>query len=226
MSSRDRLFVWLGGILFVGSLACCAYWYMLRWAVPREVDWAASGVDTIVFSVFALHHSLFARTRVKTWLAGLVPDRLVRSVYVWSASLLLVAVCVLWQPVGGVVYRHTGWIGVGHGFVQLLGVWLIAQSVRTIDALELAGIRSQSDAAGLQVTGPYRLVRHPLYLGWILVVFGAAFMTGDRLAFAVITTLYLLLAVPWEERALRAAFGIDYERYTRHVRWRVIPFIY
>ena len=122
--------------------------------------------------------------------------------------------------------RHTGWIGAGHVVVQLLGVWIIAQSVRAIDALELAGIRSQSDAAGLQVAGPYRLVRHPLYLGWILVVFGAALMTGDRLAFAAITTLYLVLAIPWEERSLRAAFGSDYERYMRHVRWRMIPFIY
>ena len=102
----------------------------------------------------------------------------------------------------------------------------MAQSVRAIDALELAGIRSQSEAAGLQIAGPYRLVRHPLYLGWTLVVFGAAAMTGDRLGFAAITTLYLMLAIPWEERSLRAAFGSDYDRYIRHVRWRMIPFIY
>jgi protein-S-isoprenylcysteine O-methyltransferase Ste14 len=100
------------------------------------------------------------------------------------------------------------------------------QSVRAIDALELAGIRSQSEAAGLQVVGPYRLVRHPLYLGWILVVFGAALMTGDRLTFAAITTLYLVMAIPWEERSLRTAFGSDYDRYMRLVRWRMIPFIY
>ncbi len=69
-------------------------------------------------------------------------------------------------------------------------------------------------------------MRHPLYLGWTLVVFGAAAMTGDRLGFAAITTLYLMLAIPWEERSLRAAFGSDYERYIRQVRWRMIPFIY
>ena len=212
--------------MFVGSLVMCAYSYIVLWAVPHDIEWAAFGFDTIVFSVFALHHSLFARTRAKDWLSRHVPDRLLRSIYVWIASLLLVAVCVLWKPIGGGVYHHTGVTAVGHGFVQVLGVWIVAQSVRTIDPLELAGIRSQSDAAGLQVAGPYRLVRHPLYLGWILVVFGAAFMTGDRFAFAVITTLYLLLAVPWEERSLRAAFGSDYERYMRHVRWRMIPFIY
>ena len=226
MPKSERAFVWAGGILFVGSLAVCAYTYLIRWAVAHDVDWTASGFNAVIFTVFALHHSLFARTRTKDALSRLVPDRLLRSVYVWMASLLLVAVCVLWKPVGGVVYHHTGWIAVVHGIVQALGVWIVAQSVRAIDPLELAGIRSQSDAAGLQVTGPYRLVRHPLYLGWILMVFGAALVTGDRLAFAVITTLYLALAIPWEERSLRVTFGSDYERYMRHVRWRMIPFIY
>ena len=231
MTFRDRLFVWAGGGMFVASLAFCAYSYMFRWAVPHAVDRDASGFDAIVFSVFALHHSLFARTGAKDWLSRHVPDRLLRSIYVWIASLLLVAVCVLWKPIGGVVYHHTGVIAVGHGFVQVLGVWLVAQSVRSIDPLELAGIRSQSDATalpvgGLQVAGPYRLVRHPLYLGWILMVFGAALMTGDRLVFAAITTLYLVLAIPWEERSLRTAFGNDYERYMQRVRWRMIPFIY
>ena len=226
MTFRDRLFVWTGGGVFVSSLALCAYSYLVRWAEPHEVDWAASGFNAAVFTIFALHHSLFARTWAKDGLARLVPDRLLRSVYVWIASLLFVAVCVWWKPIGGVGYRHTGWIAAGHAVVQVVGVWIIARSVRAIDALELAGIRSQSDAPGLQVGGPYRLVRHPLYLGWILVVFGAALMTGDRLAFAAITTVYLALAIPWEERLLRATFGNDYERYTRQVRWRMIPFIY
>ena len=76
------------------------------------------------------------------------------------------------------------------------------------------------------MTGPYRWVRHPLYLGWLLMVFGAAHMTGDRLAFAAITTAYLVVAIPWEERSLRQSFGEAYARYMRDVRWRMIPFIY
>jgi len=69
-------------------------------------------------------------------------------------------------------------------------------------------------------------VRHPLYMGWVLVVFGAAHMTGDRLIFAAISVWYLAVAVPWEERSLVRSFGDDYRRYTRQVRWRMIPFIY
>jgi protein-S-isoprenylcysteine O-methyltransferase Ste14 len=110
--------------------------------------------------------------------------------------------------------------------VQLAGVLLIVRSVRAIDPLELAGIRHGVPVGGLQIGGPYRIVRHPLYLGWVLIVFGAAHLTGDRLAFAGVTTVYLLVAIPWEERALERAFGDAYRQYTQAVRWRMIPFLY
>ena len=108
----------------------------------------------------------------------------------------------------------------------MAGLWLIARSVGVIDPLELAGIRASTRPAGLQVRGPYRLVRHPLYLGWALMVFGAATMTADRLVFAVMTTIYLVVAIPWEERSLDRAFGDEYHRYKARVRWRLIPYIY
>ena len=222
----ERVFVWLGGVAFVSSLGFCAYAYSIRWTVPHPWDASALGFDLALLSVFAMHHSLFARTAVKDWLSRLVPERLLRSVYVWIASLLLVTVCAAWKPIGGEVYRHAEWLSVPHALVQLAGIWLIARSVRTIDALDLAGIRRQSASQGLQIAGPYRLVRHPLYLGWLLAVFGAALMTADRLAFAAITTAYLVIAVPWEERSLRAAFGTEYERYTRLVRWRMVPYVF
>jgi len=222
----ERVFVWLGGIVFVGSLGFCAYSYTVRWSVPHRGDTSALALDVVLFSVFAMHHSVFARTRVQDWLSRLVPERLLRSVYVWIASLLFVTVCAAWMSIGGEVYRHGGWLAVPHALVQLVGIWLIGQSVRTIDALDLAGIRRQSASEGLQIIGPYRLVRHPLYLGWLLAVFGPAVMTADRLAFAAITTAYLVIAIPWEERSLRAAFGSEYERYTHLVRWRLVPFVF
>jgi protein-S-isoprenylcysteine O-methyltransferase Ste14 len=149
-------------------------------------------------------------------------------VYVWLASVLLIIVLMAWQPIGGEVYRVTGglrWVLLG---VQLVGVWFIAKSVGAIDGLELAGIRQVSDERTntLQVGGPYRVVRHPLYFGWVLIVFGALHMTGDRLAFAVITTAYLVLAMPWEERSLQRAFGEEYARYKQQVKWRIVPFLY
>jgi protein-S-isoprenylcysteine O-methyltransferase Ste14 len=179
-----------------------------------------------LFSLFALHHSLLARGAAKALLSRVIPDRLNRSTYVWVASLLLVLVCVAWKPIGGGLYRASFPLSLALLFIQLTGVWLIAQAVRVIDPLELAGIHAPSASGGLQTGGPYALVRHPLYLGWILVVFGTPHMTGDRLLFATISSLYLLVAVRWEERSLEQAFGEAYGRYKQQVTWRILPYLY
>jgi methanethiol S-methyltransferase len=230
MTKSERLFVWAGGAMFVLSLAACAYAYGVAWASAaasvRFGTAATLAIDVLLFTVFALHHSLFARDAVKDRLARAVPSRLIRSVYVWVASTFLLGVVLLWQPVGGDLYAVTGWPRAGHVMLQLAGVWLIARSVSQIDPLELAGIRPASRRDTLQIAGPYRLVRHPLYLGWILIVFGASHMTGDRFAFAAISTAYLVVAIPWEERSLLRAFGDAYAEYQRAVRWRVLPFVY
>ena len=222
-----RVFVWLGGALFAASLGLCAWTYGV--VLGREyppAGWPALAADTALVTVFAFHHSLFARERVKAWLARGVAAGLLRSVYVWIASLLLVLVCLAWRPIGGGIYAVTGVGAVMLAAVQLLGLWITAHGVARIDPLELAGIHPAAQSQGLQVTGPYRWVRHPLYLGWLLMVFGTAHMTRDRLAFAAITSAYLIVAIPWEERSLRRAFGDDYARYMRDVKWRMIPFIY
>jgi protein-S-isoprenylcysteine O-methyltransferase Ste14 len=231
MTKFERLFVWSGGTLFVLSLVACAYKYLFVWASPQTGTgrWSPAGaaaIDAVLFGVFALHHSLFARDAVKRQVARAVPDRLLRSVYVWIASLLLIIVLALWQPVAGGFYAVTGWRALAHGAVQLSGLWLIAQSVAKIDPLELAGIKPVSGSDALQITGPYRWVRHPLYLGWLLAVSGAARITADRLTFAVVTMAYLCVAVPWEERSLRRVFGESYARYQRTVRWRIVPYVY
>ncbi len=244
MTRLERAFVWAGGVMFVTSLAVCGYAYLIVWERPvvhavqpgiADTYLIAGGyvirlreivVDVLLVTVFAAHHSIFARDRVKASLAEVVPARLLRSVYVWIAALLLIVVCLAWRPIGGDLYDATGLGAVAHAAIQLAGVWIIARAVARIDPLELAGIRPPSASGGLQTSGVYRCVRHPLYFGWVLAVFGAAHMTGDRLAFAAITTVYLVVAVPWEERSLMRAFGEDYARYMREVKWRMIPFIY
>jgi protein-S-isoprenylcysteine O-methyltransferase Ste14 len=226
MTRFERVFVWAGGGIFVASLVACVSWYLfvLGRSMPRG-GWPPLAFDAALFSVFALHHSVFARERVKQRLAA-IPPLLRRSVYVWIASLLLLLVFGSWQPIGGDFYEVTGAGAVALAAVQLAGLWIIARSVARLDPLELAGIHASPDVTPLQIGGPYRLVRHPLYLGWIVAVFGTPHMTGDRLAFAAISSIYLLMAVPWEERSLMQSFGDEYARYTRQVRWRVIPFVY
>jgi protein-S-isoprenylcysteine O-methyltransferase Ste14 len=221
-----RAFVWLGGALFVSALLVCVWWYLFVWGLPRRFIGATGLVaDAALVAVFAIHHSIFARDAVKRRLGSIPPD-LLRSVYVYVASLLLITVCVAWRPIGGEVFSaHGVWVAPCIA-VQLGGLWCTARAVARIDPLELAGIRAPGGADALQTTGVYRLVRHPIYFGWVLAVFGTPHMTGDRLAFAVMTTTYLVAAVPLEERSLRRTFGEEYARYTRAVRWRMIPFIY
>jgi methanethiol S-methyltransferase len=222
----ERAFQWTGGAVFVGAIAFCGYSFVIVWSHAAEFNGPAILIDALLFTSFAAHHSVFAREPVKGWLTRLVPERLLRSVYVWIASLLLALVCAAWQPIGGDVYLVNGWRAVLHAAIQIAGVLIIAGAVRTIDALELAGIRPHSARPSLQIVGPYRWVRHPLYLGWLLATFGAAHMTGDRLTFAGISAFYLVIAVPFEERSLIASFGEQYMRYRRKVRWRVVPYVY
>lgn len=226
-----KLIAWCGGGVFVASLILTAWWYFVALGrqEPAAVSGAALSWNAALVTAFALHHSLFARDAIKRRLA-VVPDRLLRSFYVWIASTLLIAVVLLWQPVGGELYRIEGvaaWLFVA---VQLAGLSVMVKAVAGLDPLELAGIRQASGsvkpAAPLLDTGVYGLVRHPLYLGWLVLFFAVPHLTGDRLAFAALTSLYLLAAVPLEERSLRKSFGDEYVRYAEKVRWRIVPFIY
>lgn len=221
-----RAFVWLGGALFVAALLTCAAWYLFVLGVNAPTpNSGAFFFDLALFSLFALHHSVFARDRVKRLFGSLSPQT-IRSLYVYVSSALLIAVCTLWRPIGGELYRAGGALAWPFIAIQLFGVWCIARAAGRLDPLELAGIRPEPSTQQLERGGVYGWVRHPIYLGWVASVFGTPHMTGDRLAFAAISTLYLVAAVPFEERALRRTFGADYARYAQTVRWRIVPFIY
>jgi methanethiol S-methyltransferase len=223
---------WAGSVAFAGSLAYLVYFYAI---VLRSPDGdpgralAHAAIDTALFSAFAAHHSLLARTGAKAWLARLVPSAAERTIYVWTASGLLLAVCLLWRPVPGSLYDVPGVWRLPFYSLQLLGAVLTIRSAGVIDPLELAGIRKATARPSrdvLKVVGPFRVVRHPIYLGWMLIVFGAPTMTLNRLLFATISSAYLVLAIPWEEKSLIAAHGEAYRAYQRQVRWRVLPRIW
>src|SRR4029077_11091267 len=142
MTRFARLFVWLGGAVFVGSLIVCLWWVVAVLGRPAPPAGAEAWIwNVLLFSAFAAHHSMFARDNVKRWLADVVPAELVRSVYVWTASLLLILVCLLWRPIGGELFDVHGGGAVALAVVQLAGIAVIARAVATIDPLDLAGIR-------------------------------------------------------------------------------------
>lgn len=230
-AARAPWLVWLGGAAFVASLGLFVYCYFVEFGRT-----AASGrvlqpvlLNTLLFSAFAMHHSVLARASVKRRLVTVVPARLERSVYVWASSALLALVCLGWQPVDGLVYARAGWWSLPHWLAIVAGGLLTWRAAAVLDPLELAGIRQAAGddrAAAFRVVGPYRWMRHPIYLGWMLIVFGVPEMTGTRLTFAIVSSAYLVIAIPFEERSLTAAFGETYRAYQRRVRWRVLPGIW
>jgi hypothetical protein len=134
----------LGGLLFfVESLLYFVYRYVV--AFGREtvgpVSQPAIAADVVLFSFFALHHSLFARAVFRKSITRLV-GALERSVYVWIASALFIAVCALWRPVAGVAWRVNqpllAWFIVA---TQIIGIWLALRSAFLIDIRELSGLR-------------------------------------------------------------------------------------
>lgn len=235
-ATTASLIAWAGALAFAASLGYFLHAYLVRFGTRVESTnvLAPVLVNGALFSAFALHHSLFARAGPKALMHRLVPPALERSVYTWIASLLFAAVCALWMPVPGTLYTLTGpWAVAGYA-VQLAGLVLTLRGAAAVDVLDLAGVRPVLDAAGgsrrrhvpLETSGLYGFVRHPLYFAWVLLVWGAPDMTATRACFAAISTLYLALAIPLEERSLVEVFGRDYDEYRRRVRWRMLPGIY
>lgn len=231
-SAAARAIAWLGGALFVGALLTGVWWFGWRLGSPGPAGRTlapAVAWNVLLFSLFALHHSLLARPAARAWIMGLVPAGLERSAYVWVASLLFLAVGLGWRRVPGVVYAVEGPARWAFGLVQLAGVSLTLAGARVLDGLDLAGIRQVTRPprpAAIRVVWPFTLVRHPIYLGWVLMVGAATPMTVDRAVFAAVSTLYLVIAIPWEERSLSAAAGPAYSAYCRRVRWRLVPGLY
>lgn len=230
-SSGIQACAWLGGAMFVAALACYA-WFFYTLGTPAPAGTrvgAAMAWNVALFTLFAAHHSLMARSGAKAWITRALPPALERSAYVWVASVLLIAVCALWQRLPGQVYvlsPPAAWLGWA---VQGLGVVFTVAGGRVLDALDLAGIRqtlTPRASAPIRVVWPFTLVRHPIYLGWALIVFGTPTMTSDRLLWAVVSTGYLVIAIPWEERSLSAAAGPAYSAYQKQVRWRLVPGVY
>jgi protein-S-isoprenylcysteine O-methyltransferase Ste14 len=248
-----RAFAWTGASLFLLSLGYFVHAYAVTFAHPAIGGGAARAVtwNVALFTLFAIHHSVFARAGVREWVTRIVPPPLERSVYVWIASLLFIAVVALWRPVPGVAWHAEGAALWALRALQICGVWLTLRGAAVLDVFELAGIRNpegfrlrgaklpgarpRTDGVGgglqasdteFKTSGPYGWVRHPIYAGWFLIVFAASPMTMTRLVFAVVSGAYLIVAIPLEERSMRALTPGAYDRYMARVRWRLLPGVY
>jgi protein-S-isoprenylcysteine O-methyltransferase Ste14 len=227
---------WTGAAAFALSLLWFVYRYLVVFGRPAPPSSIFPPIATnfLLFSIFALHHSVLARSRPKAMVRRIFAPELERSLYTWVASLLFIGVCAWWQPVPGVLYELSGPFRILAFTLQALGMVFTIRASRALDVLDLAGVRAvqrSDDPRGVQSTtlntkGLYGFVRHPLYFSWALFVFATPSMTATRATFAIISTAYLMLAIPLEERGLIDAFGDDYRHYQQRVRSRMIPGLY
>ena len=234
--AAERVVAWGGAAAFAASLLYFLFSYDSTFT--RDLDGALStgdvAWDVALFSVFALHHSVFARLGIRASLQRTL-GVLERSVYVWIASALFILVCAFWRPVAGLVWQLYGLPAWLMRFAHVFGVGLSVVSAAAIDVWDLAGVRQVSEPGStkqdpayteFKTTGPYGLVRHPIYLGWFLIVFAVPHMTMTRFVFAVVSAVYVLIAIPLEERSLLTTTAGAYERYTQKVRFRLIPRVF
>lgn len=191
-------------------------------------------IDLALLAAFAVQHSGMARPAFKRWWTRIVPEPAERSTYVLVSSLLMVALFVHWEPIGGVIWQAEGAVRTAVIGVYLFGWALLLYSTFLIDHFDLFGLKQvwrklQSQpyrAPQFYTPSLYKLVRHPLYVGWLTIFWAAPTMTLAHLVFAVMTTAYILIAIQLEERDLVDAFGDTYRDYRRRTPMlvpRILP---
>ena len=193
-------------------------------------------IDLGLLGVFAVQHSGMARPAFKRWWTRIVPQAAERATYVLVTNILMIVLFATWQPIGGVIWDTAGPVRLAVTGLYLLGWLVLFYATCLIDHLDLFGVKqvwrrftNQSYIAPQFYTpGMYRFVRHPLYIGWLMIFWAAPTMTVAHLVFAVMTTAYILVAIQLEERDLVDFHGERYDAYRRSVpmlipRLRVDP---
>lgn len=197
-----------------------------RWPEPAPADsgWPW-GINVGWLVLFALHHSLLARSASKRWLTRWFPEELERSLYVAVSGLLLLGLTLTWQTIPGEpLWRGPIWImGIAVLGMGVITWCLLGQDLRGFLGLSQAWNHPVHDE--LRLVGLYRILRHPLMLGLFMFLWGQPIMTPTLALIAGGLTVYIMLALPWEERDLVCKFGRAYEEYRRRV-WTLIPWIW
>lgn len=206
--------------------------------VPKSIDSGEPGTPLTAFLInsallllFALQHSIMARIKFKKWWTKFVSPAIERSVFVLLASLILALTFWQWRPMPAVVWDVQSQIGQSVLLGLFIFGWLtVLIGTFLINHFELFGLAQVFRYfQGLEPENPtfkvpilYKVVRHPIMLGFIIAFWATPTMTVGHLLFAVLTTLYILVAVQFEEKDLVEVFGEKYSAYRKRV-WMIIP---
>lgn len=235
-------------IFIYGILAYCVFLIAFLYAigfvgniiVPKSIDSGAETtllssilINVIVLSIFALQHSIMARPAFKKWFTTIISPAMERSTYILLSSLSLLLIYWQWQSITTIVWEAENEIVI----LILRGIfflgWLIVLlSTFMINHFELFGLAQifdnlknrQTPNPKFQTNYLYKIVRHPIMLGFIIAFWATPSMTVGHLLFSLVTTIYILIAVKFlEEKDLRKSIGEKYETYQKEVPM-VIPF--
>jgi protein-S-isoprenylcysteine O-methyltransferase Ste14 len=214
-------------ICFVGNIA-----------VPKTIDSGtesplavALAINALVLAAFAIQHSVMARQGFKRAWTKIVPKQLERSTYVLAASLVLALLLWQWRPIPQTVWELHGIAATLVSIMFWVGWVILLTSTFLINHFELFGLkqvwtylrRTEHTEAKFRTPSLYKVVRHPLYLGFVIAFWSAPRMSVGHLIFAAATTGYILLGIYFEERDLINAHGQAYLNYCKNVPM-LLPF--
>ncbi len=201
--------------------------------VPKSIDsepihplWLAALINTGLLGLFAVQHSVMARPAFKRLWTRIIPEPLERATYTLFSSLALIVLFVFWSPMGGVIWHIEHPVGRAVMYAIFAAGWLtVLVTTFLINHFDLFGLRQvwlylrgrAYTHLDFATPGPYRFVRHPLYVGWFLGFWATPTMTAAHFLFALLTAAYILIAIRLEERDLVAHHGETYESYRRQV---------
>jgi protein-S-isoprenylcysteine O-methyltransferase Ste14 len=226
-------------LVFFGTILY-AIGFVTGIVVPKTIDTgvmesasAAIVINILLLSIFAVQHSVMARKPFKRWWTQFVPTAIERSTYVLLSSLALILVFWQWRPIPEIVWEVSdptpaaALLG-----LSLMGWVIVFLSTFLINHFELFGVRQVvlnlmgRDGGETKFRTPllYKMVRHPLYLGFIIAFWATPVMTAGHLLFAMVTTGYILVGIALEERDLVEHFGDEYRRYRERVSM-LVPFL-
>ena len=235
-------------IFIYGILAYCVFLIAFLYAigfvgniiVPKSIDsgtqttlFSSFFINVILLSVFALQHSIMARPAFKKWFTTIISPAMERSTYILLSSLSLLLIYWQWQPITTIVWEAENEIvSIVLKGIFFLGWLIVLISTFMINHFELFGLAQIFDnLKNRQTLNPkfqtnylYKIVRHPIMLGFIIAFWATPSMTLGHLLFTLVTTIYILIAVKYlEEKDLRKFIGEKYETYQKEVTM-VIPF--
>ena len=230
-----------GLVAYVAFAATIVYsiGFVTGLVVPKTIDSGPAGpplqaiiVNLLLMSLFAVQHSVMARPQFKKWWTRIVPAAVERSTFVLFSSLALAFLFWQWQPIPAVVWQVTNpQVATSLLALSLFGWAFVFVSTFLINHFELFGLHQVANnlvgkpmpAMRFKTPFLYNMVRHPIYLGFLIFFWATPVMTAGHLLFAAVTTTYIFVGIALEEHDLIELFGDEYRRYRKRVSM-IVPF--